>query len=264
MSGGDPGLATAAQHAGEARLAAYAAASGVAVRRGRGWLAVRTGIDSNDMNGVVSSDDAAVSERLVEGLLGWLDGVPASWLTSRPHRRVTDMLVGAGARAERTGHWSGRSIPSRLPAISGGVTVHRVSSDRDLDRWLNVATECEWIETVHDRAARRNLYLNVGLDDAGLSHWLASADDKAVGFASAFIWNSVVDLCNLGVLESHRRRGIGRALVTARLADAAARGATIVVSAPSPDGWELQRALGFRSVRVIPDTWFYLPTDRSR
>jgi GNAT superfamily N-acetyltransferase len=62
------------------------------------------------------------------------------------------------------------------------------------------------------------------------------------------------------VAESHRRRGIGRALVAARLADAAIRGATRVVSAPSPEGWLLQQTLGFRRVPVVADTWFYLPT----
>ena len=72
---------------------------------------------------------------------------------------------------------------------------------------------------------------------------------QPVAFASSYVDADVIDLCNLGVAESHRRRGIGRALVAARLADAAQRGATTVVSTPSPEGWRLQQALGFRSVR---------------
>ena len=28
----------------------------------------------------------------------------------------------------------------------------------------------------------------------------------------------------------------------------------------SPEGWRLQKTLGFRSVPVVADTWFYLPT----
>ena len=93
-----------------------------------------------------------------------------------------------------------------------------------------------------------------------LTHWLALDHDQPVGFASSFLDANVIDLCNLGVAESHRRRGIGRALVAARLADAVQRGATRVVSAPSPEGWRLQQTLGFRRVPVVADTWFYLPT----
>ncbi len=67
----DLGIAYAAQQAAEARLAAYAAAPGLDVRRGRDWFAVRTGVDSNDMNGVVSNGQAEISSELVEDLVGW-------------------------------------------------------------------------------------------------------------------------------------------------------------------------------------------------
>ena len=40
------------------------------VRRGRDWFAVRTGVDSNDMNGVVSEAQAEISADLVEDLVG--------------------------------------------------------------------------------------------------------------------------------------------------------------------------------------------------
>jgi hypothetical protein len=56
----DLGIAHAAQHAAEARLAASAAAPDVAVRGGRGWFAVRTGVDSNDMNAVISTRQAEI------------------------------------------------------------------------------------------------------------------------------------------------------------------------------------------------------------
>lgn len=253
----DRALAQAAQHASEERLRLYSRADGVEVRRGDGWFAVRTGVDSNDLNGVVSTPGAEVSADLVEDLLAWFAGAPASWLTSREDPELTDLLLAAGARAERSGCWSGRRIEP-VPAYQGGVEVHRVGGTRDLDRWLEVAAECGWIETTSCRGARRRLYLALGLDSSRLSHWLAVDDGEAVGFASGFLDGDVVDLCNLGVLATHRRRGIGLALVAARLADAASRGASLAVSAPSPDGWRLQQALGFRSVPVIPDTCFYL------
>jgi hypothetical protein len=48
-------------------------------------------------------------------------------------------------------------------------------------------------------------------------------------------------------------------MTAARIADAA-KIATIIVSAPSPDGWLLQRSLGFSNVPVVADTCFYLRT----
>ena len=65
----DLGIAYAAQHAAEAQLAAYAEAPGIAVRRGRDWFAVRTGVDSNDMNGVVSHARAEISAELLDDLV---------------------------------------------------------------------------------------------------------------------------------------------------------------------------------------------------
>lgn len=258
----DLGIAYAAQHAAEARLAAFAAAPDVAVRSGRGWFAVRTGVDSNDMNAVVSTRQAKISQQLVEDLIAWFRaaGASASWLTSRPYPQLTQTLLAAGARPERNGHWSGRGMPTEVRQPDAGVDVVRVVSEHDLNLWLDVAAGCGWIEADRDRHARRRLYLAIGLDDGDLTHWLALDQDQPVGFASSYLDANVIDLCNLGVAESHRPRGIGRALVAARLADAAQRGASTVVSAPSPEGWRLQQALGFRSVPVVADTWFYLPS----
>ena len=258
----DLGIAYAAQHSAEAQLAACAEAPGIAVRRGRDWFAVRTGVDSNNMNGVVSEAQAEISAELVDDLVAWFraDAVPASWLTTIPDPQLTRTLLAAGARAERTGYWSGCSMPTPVRPPAAGVEVVRVVSDHHLEEWLDVAAECGWIEDDSDREARYRLYLALGLDGGALTHWLALDHDQPVGFASSFLDANVIDLCNLGVAESHRRRGIGRALVAARLADAVQRGAKRVVSAPSPEGWLLQQTLGFRRVPVVADTWFHLPT----
>jgi ribosomal protein S18 acetylase RimI-like enzyme len=258
----DLDIAYAAQHSAEAQLAACAEVPGIAVRRGRDWFAVRTGVDSNDMNGVVSQVQAEISAGLVDDLVAWFraDAVSASWLTTIPDPQLTGTLLAAGARADRTGYWSGRSMPTPARPPDAGVEVVRVVSHDNLEKWLDVAAVCGWIEDDSDRQARHRLYLALGLDGGALTHWLALDNEQPVGFASSFLDSKVIDLCNLGVAEAHRRRGIGRALVTARLADAALRGATTVVSAPSPEGWQLQQTLGFRRVPVVPDTWFYLPT----
>ena len=130
----DLSIAYAAQHAAEERLAAYAAAPGMAVRRGRDWFAVRTGVDSNDMNGVVSEAQAEISADLVEDLVGWFraGAVSASWLTGRPDPKLTRTLLAAGARADRSGHWSGRSMPTRHGYLMAGA--QRLAESAVVDR----------------------------------------------------------------------------------------------------------------------------------
>jgi len=168
----DLGIAYAAQHAAAARLAAYAEAPDVDVRRGRDWFAVRTDVDSNDMNGVVSEVQAEISADLADDLVGWFraGAVSASWLTTRPDPQLTRTLLSAGARADRGGHWSGRSMPTPARPPDAGVEVVLVVSDHHLEEWLDVAAECGWIEDDSDRQARRRLYLALGLDGAALTH----------------------------------------------------------------------------------------------
>lgn len=278
----DRALAESAHRAAIARLMHYGSAPGCEVRHGDGWVAARTGAHSNDMNGVVSQVGAVISPATAAEVIRWFDRTPASWLVARPERRLTEVLIAAGARPERHGRWSGGPLPDTISMTSGPipmtsgvipafsraspkvtrrqVTVQRITAGDQLDTWLDLATACEWIDGSGDRNARRAVYAAVGVGGSGpLRHWLGLVDDEPVAFATSHLVGETADLCNLGVLRQWRRRGVGRALVTARLTDAARSGATTVVSAPSPDGWELQRTLGFRNVPVIADTCFYLP-----
>lgn len=185
-------IASAAHRAAEYRLAAYAAAPGVAVRRGAGWFAVRTGADSNDMNGVVSDGRAGICAGLVTDLIEWFGTAPASWLTGRADAELTRLLLRAGARAERSGRWSGRRMPAQLASSVDAVEIVPVHSERDLDRWLDMATDAGWISGEHDRRARRELYQGVRADPA-LTHWLALDGDQPVGFATSYIDGEVLD-----------------------------------------------------------------------
>jgi GNAT superfamily N-acetyltransferase len=256
----DRTLAEAAHHAAIRRLLHYASAPDCELRRGDGWVAVRTGAHSNDLNGVVSEPGAPISPATAADVIRWFGRTPASWYVARPDSRLTDLLVAAGARPERLGRSSGGSLSDVVAEDGPGVGVLRVAEPGQLDTWLDLAAACGWLDDPDDRATRRGLYAAVGLDGPGpLRHWLSVVDDEPVGFATSFLVDGTVDLCNLGVLPSWRRRGVGRALVLARLRDAARWGATRLVSAPSPDGWQLQRTLGFRNVPVVADTCFYLP-----
>ena len=256
-------LAEAAHRSAMSRLRHYAEASVAEVRQGDGWIAVRTGVESNDLNGVVSVRGADVSSSLAAELIGWFAdcGTPASWLTERADERLTEVLVKAGASPERSGRWSGCAmLTAGATAVHRGadVDVVRVTTEGDLASWLDLAAACGWILNAQDRETRRRLYSELVLGhDAALRNWLAVVGDVPVCFASSYVADGVVDLCNLGVLASHRRHGIGRAMTAARIADGA-KAASTIVSAPSHDGWLLQRSLGFSNVPVVADTCFYL------
>jgi ribosomal protein S18 acetylase RimI-like enzyme len=278
-SGDVTDLETVLPRAGDAaaalRLRRYARCPAAHSRNGDGWLAVATGAQSNDMNGVVSQAGAAVPDELIDELLAWFtgQGLPASWLVEgdEDDPALAATLVERGARSEDDGWWAGRQIDDELFAAlasdgdgdGGGdladVTITRVLTAADLDEWLGVAQRCGWLVDDRDRRARRRLHLSIGLDDGELVHWLARRDGRAVAMASAHVIGDVVDLCNLAVVDRERRQGIGRALAATRIRSAYEQGATTVVSALSPDGWKLYEPLGFRSVGVTPARWFYLP-----
>jgi ribosomal protein S18 acetylase RimI-like enzyme len=247
------------------RLALYARCDHVAVRRGSGWLAVVTGVASNDMNGVVATDPAGVDNHVVGDLIDWFQSrrVPASWYNVRPDEALTAALLERGAHPERTGWWTGAPIPTTTAYRKSphNVAIRRVRDAADLDAWLDVAGACGWLDGDADRRARRRLYEAVGFDDDRLGHWIAVDGDRPAGMASSFLDGDVVDLCNLAVLAGDRRRGVGTALIDRRLGEAAAHGATRAVSAVSPEGWQVYQRRGFHSVPVRRDVCFYLPSD---
>jgi hypothetical protein len=61
------------------------------------------------------------------------------------------------------------------------------------------------------------------------------------------------------VLPEARRRRIGRALALTRLQFGGENQCTRAILAPSPDGAELWRSLGFVESRQPRNRWFYLP-----
>jgi hypothetical protein len=95
------------------------------------------------------------------------------------------------------------------------------------------------------------IWLSAWMKGPSLIDW-RSTKDQPVGFASSYLDVNVIDLCNLGVTQSYRRRGIDQALIATRLADGASRGATTAVSAPSREGWRSSKHSDYAGCRSSP------------
>lgn len=246
------------------RATALAELAPAAVRSGPGWLAVRSGAASNDLNLVVSEPGFVPDPQLLDRLLDWFEPLPASWLVREPDDSLTHTLVVAGWMSERTGRWCGRTFSSLpcLPSVTESVTVQAVTDDDGLDAWLDIAAACEWVETAEDRRLRGEL-LRAAARDRRWAAWVARLEGRPVGMARGWSNGPHIELVDVAVRHEARRHGLGTALVSSALAWGAARGASEVVAAPSPDGWLLFEALGFHNVPVDRDVCFYT-TDAKR
>lgn len=228
------------------RLLALADRPGTEVRSGEGWVALRTGLASNDLNGVVSLG-AHVDASLVAELDDWWGELPACWLVPDPDPALTGMLESAGWRPERTGHWAGRVLDADLPSGDGAIPMG------DPADHLDVLQACGWFEP-GERSGRRRLLTPHPL----WHHVVVRRGTRAVGAASGFVGASL-EVVDLAVVADERRSGVGTALLGALAAWGRERGAEHVVAAPSPDGARLLAAHGFVTAPVTPGVCSYRP-----
>ncbi|GIE00289.1 hypothetical protein Adu01nite_16390 [Paractinoplanes durhamensis] len=88
------------------------------------------------------------------------------------------------------------------------------------------------------------------LDHAAFSGYLAIESGRPVGTALGMRAGDVIGVFNVGVVPSHRRRGLGRALTERILADAFAGGADAAYLHTSAMGRPLYASMGFRHVET--------------
>ena len=255
-------VARAGQSCATSRAAALGDLAPVSVRRGEGWVAVRTSAASNDLNVVLGEPGFVPDADLLGTLLRWLGEVPASWQVRAPDAALSRALTAAGWTPERTGRWCGREL-APVGAAPGEVVVSPVADAGDLEDWLDVAQACDWLEDTHDRGVRRALAEALEGEPRHRA-WVARLGERPVGMATGWYAAPCVEVVDVAVLEDVRRRGVGGALVGAVLAWGAAWGAREVVAAPSPEGWRLFESLGFDNVPAEPDVCFYAPDGRPR
>jgi GNAT superfamily N-acetyltransferase len=124
-------------------------------------------------------------------------------------------------------------------AAAAGITV-RPSAEAEFDTWLDVVTrgfahpddqDAQPHEQFPDAAlaaAERDLAA------AGAIRYVALRDGVVAGAASFRVAGDIAQLTGAATAPGHRRRGVQTALLSARLADAAAAGCSIAVVAAQP------------------------------
>ena len=228
-------IAVGGHRLARARLRSVASLHSAETQAGTGWFAVRSGVFSNDLNGVVADAEFVPDAELLVSLQEWFGVVPASWLAAAPSARSSGLVLDAGWTAERTGRWAGRKAWRSAP--SGDV--RRVTGHSDLEAWLDVAEECGWFEGSSQR--RERCALGAGL---AWPRWLAWRDGRPVGMATGIRVDGLLEVVDVAVIPSARRQGIGTALVAGAVAGSYS--SHIVIAAPSSDGWQLFRASASR------------------
>jgi GNAT superfamily N-acetyltransferase len=98
-------------------------------------------------------------------------------------------------------------------------------------------------------------------DPPAARHLAVEADGQTVGHVIVNPWRRVAGIYDMGVLASHRGRGVGRALTLAACALARELGCTHAVLNATAEGEPLYRGVGFQSLGV-GQTWWLHPGRR--
>ena len=128
-----------------------------------------------------------------------------------------------------------------------GVQV-RPSGDDEFELWLDVVADAAAHPDTQGVPWReefpREVYLRAERDAAaaGVTRYVALLDGTIAGGAGLRIDEGVAQLAGAGTAPAHRRRGVQTALLSARLADAAAAGCDVAVITTQPGSKSQQNA----------------------
>ena len=163
---------------------------------------------------------------------------------------IGELLTGRGYRLESFENVLGCAIARGLKRTTpAGIEVRR-SGDEELDAWIDVVVDAaahpdaQGVPGMKSSRARSLRTRNAERDSAaaGLARYAALPDGVLAGGASLRIDNGVAQLAGAGTAPAHRRRGIQSALLSYRLADAAAAGCDVAVITTQPGSRSHQNA----------------------
>jgi GNAT superfamily N-acetyltransferase len=161
---------------------------------------------------------------------------------------VGELLTGRGYRLESFENVLGCAIArGHERTAPAGIEVRR-SGDEELDAWIDVvvdaATHPDTEGVPWHEEFPREIVENAERDSAaaGLARYAALRNGVLAGGASMRVDNGVAQLAGAGTAPAHRRRGIQSALLSYRLADAAAAGCDVAVITTQPGSRSHQNA----------------------
>jgi GNAT superfamily N-acetyltransferase len=134
----------------------------------------------------------------------------------------------------------GHALEGRRDRVTPRGVEVRPSSDHEFDAWLDVVTDAvthpdtEGVPQHEEFAAEAIEAAERDLVSAGVVRYVALRDGVIAGGADMRMAGAVAQLGGAATSPAHRRRGIHTALISARLADAAAHGCDIAVITVQP------------------------------
>ena len=168
-----------------------------------------------------------------------------------PH--LADPAIGAlltdrGYRLESFENVLGRALRDEPERVTPPGIEVRPSGDDEFDAWLDVVADAvahpdtqgvPWHEEFP-----REVYIRAERDvaAAGVVRYAALRDGVLAGGAGLRIAEGVAQFAGAATAPAHRRRGIQAALLSARLADAAAAGCDVAVIVTQPGSKSQQNA----------------------
>ena len=149
----------------------------------------------------------------------------------------------------------GCALPvAQKPSPAPGIDV-AVDQAEGMDRWLDIIVTAfmnldeQGVESHEsfDQEVARSVIGDMAAS-GGIVRYLARRNGVPVGGASMCVSGEIAQLCGAGTLPEHRRRGIQRALLETRLADAGAAGCevAIVTTLPGSKSQQNSQRQGFQ------------------
>lgn len=161
---------------------------------------------------------------------------------------IGELFTGRGYRLESFENILGRSLDDLEPAMpADGIDIRR-SPDDEFDEWLAVMTDSvahpdtdglpwheEFPRAIYEEAMRDGAR-------AGVRRYAARRDGSLAGGAELRVVDGIAQFAGAATAPDHRRHGVQNALLSVRLADAAAEGCDLAVIVTQPGSKSHQNA----------------------
>ena len=147
----------------------------------------------------------------------------------------------------------GRALDSGMERVSPPGVMVRESGDDEFDAWLDVVVDgfahpdLQGVPSHEDFPREAIESATRDMAAAGVTRYVALHEGEIAGSASVRLADGVAQFTGAATAPAHRRKGVQTALLSTRLADAAAAGCTIAVvtTAPGSKSQQNVQARGF-------------------